>query len=128
MKLSQSVAYALQATLLLAKQTSKAPVPCSQLAKAGKMPERFLLQILRSLVTHGVLKSTRGVEGGYTLGRPTSKISMLDLFEAVEGPIKPTKAPGHGLPKAARKRLHGALQDISDGIQKQLRAVKISSM
>lgn len=92
------------------------------------MPERFLLQILRSLVTHGVLKSTRGVEGGYMLRRPTSKITLLDLFEAVEGPIKPTKAPGHGLPKISRKRLKGALQNLSEGFQKQLDAVKISSL
>ncbi|MCE9552103.1 MAG: Rrf2 family transcriptional regulator [Planctomycetes bacterium] len=128
MKLSQSVAYALQSTLLLAKLSSNGPVSCNQLATAGKMPERFLLQILRKLVTRGVLKSTRGVAGGYMLRRPTSKISLLDLYEAVEGPIKPTKAPGRGLPTASRKRLHGALQNLAEGIQKQLHAVKISSL
>lgn len=65
MKLSRSVGYALQATLQLACADGTAPVPCSRLAAEGKMPERFLLQILRNLVAHGILASTRGVDGGY---------------------------------------------------------------
>ena len=59
MKLSRTVAYAIQATLQLAQSKSENPVPCSQLAAQGHMPERFLLQILRHLVTHGILHSTR---------------------------------------------------------------------
>ena len=51
------------------------------------MPDRFLLQILRNLVAHGLLRSTRGVIGGYTLARSTDEISLLDIIEAVEGPV-----------------------------------------
>ena len=47
MKLSRTVSYALQATLQLAQSDSSGPIPCSRLAAQGKMPERFLLQILR---------------------------------------------------------------------------------
>jgi Rrf2 family protein len=65
-KLSRTASYALQAVLQLAQSDASGyPVPCSRLAAEGKMPERFLLQILRSLVTHGILGSTRGVDGGY---------------------------------------------------------------
>ena len=67
MKLSRTVGYALQATLQLARARPSQPVPCSRLATEGEMPERFLLQILRNLVAHGILGSTRGVDGGYTL-------------------------------------------------------------
>ena len=77
MKLSRTVAYALQATLQLAQAKSGSPVPCSQLAATGHMPERFLLQVLRSLVTHGILQSTRGVEGGYTLERKPEDITLF---------------------------------------------------
>ena len=59
MKLSRTVAYAVRATLQLAQLEADGPVPCSKLANEGKMPERFLLQILRNLVTHGILRSTR---------------------------------------------------------------------
>ena len=51
------------------------------------MPERFLLQILRNLVTHGILRSTRGVDGGYSLVRPADEVSVLDVIEAIEGPM-----------------------------------------
>ena len=77
MKLSRTVAYALQATLQLALSGDQEPVPCSRLAAEGKMPERFLLQILRNLVAHGILSSTRGVDGGYTLDRAPEEISLL---------------------------------------------------
>ena len=84
MKLSRTVAYAVRATLALAQAESDGPVPCSKLAAEGKMPERFLLQILRSLVTHGILRSTRGVDGGYALVRPAEEISLLEVIEAIE--------------------------------------------
>ena len=81
-KLSRTVEYAVQATLQLAQSKTGSPVPCSQLATCSAMPERFLLQILRSLVTHGILTSTRGVVGGYMLARRPEDISLLDLIEA----------------------------------------------
>ncbi len=83
MKLSRTVAYALQATMQLAVSDSDTPVPCSQIAAKGEMPERFLLQVLRSLVNHGVLRSTRGVDGGYMLIRSPDEISLLDVIEAI---------------------------------------------
>lgn len=84
MKLSRTVSYAVQAALQLAKSGSGNPVPCSQLAAEGHMPERFLLQILRNLVNHGILRSTRGVDGGYALTRPPEQVSLLELIEAIE--------------------------------------------
>ncbi|HEY5316199.1 MAG TPA: Rrf2 family transcriptional regulator, partial [Pirellulales bacterium] len=60
MKFSRTVTYAVQAALALAQASGDRPVPCSRLAASGKLPERFLLQILRTLVTHGILLSTRG--------------------------------------------------------------------
>jgi Rrf2 family protein len=87
MQLSRTVEYALHATLQLARNTSGYPVPSSKLAAVGVMPERFLLQVLRLLVTHGLLRSTRGVDGGYTLAREPREITLLDVIEAVEGPL-----------------------------------------
>src|ERR1700680_2225111 len=90
MKLSRTVAYAIHATLQLAQSKSGVPVPCSRLATEGHMPERFLLQILRHLVTHGILHSTRGVDGGYALERKPEEISLLDVIEAIDGPLSAT--------------------------------------
>ena len=87
MKLSRTVMYALQAACQLSVAGQDAPVPSKKLAETGGMPDRFLLQILRNLVSHGVLRSTRGVVGGYTLARRPEEISLLDIIEAVEGPV-----------------------------------------
>ena len=64
MRMSRAAVYAIGAMLQLAEAPAGVPIPCSRLAKAGEMPERFLLQVLRNLVNHGLLKSTRGVDGG----------------------------------------------------------------
>src|SRR5437773_1620092 len=120
MKLSRTAGYALQATLQLAQAGSSAPVPCSKLAAEGGMPERFLLQILRNLVTHGILHSTRGVEGGYALDRPPSEVSLLELIEAVDGPMHSQPPTTEGLPAESLAHLSVALEEVTSTTRKQL--------
>jgi Rrf2 family protein len=125
MRISRTVAYALHAVLQLARLNVEGPVPCSRLATEGRMPERFLLQILRSLVTHGILGSTRGVDGGYRLERSLDDITLLEVIEAVDGPIH-SKLPLHeGLPEDSRLKLECALRKLTDLARRELRAVKL---
>ena len=128
MKISRTVAYAVQATLQLAQAKSSLPVPCSQLAAEGKMPERFLLQILRQLVTHGVLHSTRGVDGGYTLDRPPERISLLEVIEAIDGPLNADLVAGEGPPLAHEERLRATLNEITSAARSHLEGVKLSDL
>jgi Rrf2 family protein len=128
MKLSRTVSYAVQATLQLAKSETGTPVPCSQLAMEGQMPERFLLQILRNLVNHGILRSTRGVDGGYTLTRPAEQVSLLDLIEAIEGPLDGNPAPMDGMPTDSQTRLRDALGQVTSNSRKQLESIKLSQL
>lgn len=128
MKLSRTVAYAVQAAVQLAQSESSMPVPCSQLASDGRMPERFLLQILRNLVTHGILRSTRGVEGGYTLTRSPDQISLLEVIEAIEGPIDSGDPLGGELPEVSQVRLREALDEVTATSKKQLSAIKLSHL
>lgn len=128
MKLSRTVSYALQATLQLAQADSQVPVPCSRLAAEGKMPERFLLQILRNLVAHGILGSTRGVEGGYTLERSPDEISLLEVIEAIEGPLISAVPVGEGLPEGSRTKLEQALAEVTALARRELEAVKLADL
>ena len=128
MKLSRTVAYAVRATLQLAKSDSATPVPCSQLAAQGNMPERFLLQILRSLVTHGILRSTRGVDGGYSLVRSPDEVSLLEVIEAIEGPLNTGEPVTEGMSEESQKRLHEALRTVTDNSRRQLEAIKLSQL
>jgi len=128
MKLSRTVAYALQATLQLACSDSGHPVPCSRIASDGQMPERFLLQILRNLVAHGILASTRGVDGGYSLERNPESISLLEVIEAIEGPVVSSAPPGKGLPSSSRAMLEQALAEVTGMARRQLEAIKIAHL
>ena len=128
MKLSRTVSYALQATLQLAEAGTEHPVPCSRLAAEGKMPERFLLQILRNLVAHGVLESTRGVDGGYTLMQLPGDVSLLDIIEAVDGPMVSSLPVADGLPTESREKLERFLSEVNDRARSQLSAIRLSSL
>lgn len=129
MKLSRTVAYAVQATLQLAQSDTGSPVPCSQLAAAGHMPERFLLQILRHLVNHGILQSTRGVDGGYSLSRKPEKISLLEIIEAIDGPLVTELPAMENLkPSTVDGRLKSVLDDVTDNCRRQLDAVKLADL
>jgi Rrf2 family protein len=128
MKLSRTVAYAVRATLQLAQLQADGPVPCSKLAAEGKMPERFLLQILRNLVTHGILRSTRGVDGGYALVRPASEISLLQVIEAIEGPYDTPPEVGAELSEGPHHKLREALDQVTTVTRNQLEAIKLSQL
>jgi len=93
------------------------------------MPERFLLQILRVLVTHGILKSTRGVEGGYSLSRSPEEISLLEVIEAIDGPLETAgEAPPAEPAGDLQQRLQTALRQVTDTARRQLEAIKLSQL
>jgi Rrf2 family protein len=117
MKISRTAGYALQATLQLAEADPNTPIPCSKLAAKGGMPERFLLQILRNLVNAGILQSTRGVEGGYSLEKTPEQISLLDLIEAVEG-----------MSEESLSQLSSALKGVTEMARQQLADITVASL
>ncbi len=129
MKISRTVAYALRATLQLAEQASERPVPCSRLAAEGNMPERFLLQILRSMVNKGILRSTRGVEGGYTLVKPPTELSLLEVIEAVDGPISGGDSLIElGFPETTQRNIQRTMDEVVEQMRVGLDSLKFSTL
>ncbi len=128
MKLSRTVEYAVKAMLQLSQTQHGAPVPCSQLAAKGDMPERFLLEILRNLVTHGILHSTRGVVGGYALERSLDQVTLLEIIEAIEGPITSGTPSAADLPERAQSALCEAMDSVTKNVRRELAAIKLSQL
>ena len=128
MKISRTVSYALQATLQLAESESDHPVPCSKLASDGKMPERFLLKIMRNLVALGVLESTRGVDGGYALRQSPLDVSLLDILEAVDGPMVSSLPVAEGLHEGCRQKLEELLSQVNDEARARLASIHLSDL
>ncbi|WP_425397646.1 RrF2 family transcriptional regulator [Aeoliella sp.] len=128
MKVSRSMAYAVQALQQLAIADSKSPIPCNLLAREGQMPERFLLQILRTLVNNGLLNSIRGVEGGYVLAKPAADISLLDVFEAFDTPIVPSIPPLPSLSDYAREQMSQSMNRLAGLVRRELSQTSIADL
>ena len=125
MRISRASAYAIGSLLQLAEAPSGVPVPCSRLAKTGEMPERFLLQVLRSLVNSELLKSTRGVDGGYSLAQPADKISLLQILESTDGPLIPELPPLECIPRTSQIHLQETLRQITADACRKLAEVSL---
>jgi len=81
--------YAIRALLMLAQEahSAGAPISVDHLAQRQTLPRKFLEAILADLRRAGIVVSQRGAGGGYTLSRPASRISLGDIFRAVDGPL-----------------------------------------
>jgi Rrf2 family protein len=128
MRLSRTIAYAVHATLELAHTPPGMPVPCSQIARSGKMPERFLLQILRKLVNRGILQSTRGVVGGYYLSRPPEEISLREIVESFENPLEPSASALEALSPVPRAKILVALTSASAAACRELDKLSVADL
>jgi Rrf2 family transcriptional regulator, cysteine metabolism repressor len=79
--------YAVRALAELARSGGTAPVPIGELAKRRNIPVQFLEQLFASLRRAGILKSQRGVKGGYTFARDPSEVTVLEVVELLDGPL-----------------------------------------
>lgn len=81
--LSRTVEYALRAMVYLAGQVGQ-PCTSDQIATATQVPGPYLAKVLQSLGRGGLLRSQRGVNGGFSLASPPTDISVLDVVNAVD--------------------------------------------
>ena len=79
--------YALRALTELARMDTSDPVPIAELARRRDIPVQFLEQLFAALRRGGVLRSQRGVKGGYTFARPATDITVLEVVELLDGPL-----------------------------------------
>lgn len=87
LRLTQAADYAIRSMIYIGSMPEGRTVLRSEVAASQEIPPSFMAKILRSLVRAGLLRSTRGVHGGFTLARPAEEINLLQVVEAIEGPI-----------------------------------------
>jgi Rrf2 family protein len=78
--------YALEGLLVLARQPQGSVMPLKHVAQAANVPANFLARILQKLKRHNLVTSHRGAVRGYSLASPAREITLLEVFEAIEGP------------------------------------------
>ncbi|NQU77760.1 RrF2 family transcriptional regulator [Candidatus Falkowbacteria bacterium] len=89
MKFSTRSSYGLRAVIDLAKNYGKGTLSLGEIAKKEKISQAYLERLAASLKMAKVIKSTRGVKGGYELTRAPSKISVAEVVASLEGSLAP---------------------------------------
>jgi len=79
--------YAIKALTELGRSGDSGPVPIGELARRRDIPVQFLEQLFATLRRAGILKSQRGVKGGYSFAREPSTITVLEIVELLDGPL-----------------------------------------
>ena len=90
LRLSKKADYALMAMKHLAMRTDAASASAREIAEQYDIPLELMAKVLQRLARRGLVISLQGTRGGYRLGRETSKISVADIIEAIEGPLRVT--------------------------------------
>jgi Rrf2 family protein len=87
MQITRQADYAMRAVLYLAKQGSERRISTSQIAVEQQIPPSFLAKIVSQLSVAGLLQTSRGARGGVSLARKPADITVLEVVEAIDGPI-----------------------------------------
>jgi Rrf2 family protein len=87
MQITRQADYALRAVRYLARLSPGEKASTSAIASRENIPPSFLAKIISQLSITGILRTSRGAHGGVYLSRPSKEISVLDIIEAIDGPI-----------------------------------------
>lgn len=125
MKMSRASLYAVTALASMASQDEPGNTVASHLtAGAQGIPDKFLIKVLGTLARAGVLHSIKGPHGGFRLARPANKITLLEIVEAMDGPIRGEVPPI--LDGKAVLRLKEVYGQIATDARKQLGKVSLA--
>jgi Rrf2 family protein len=87
MQITRQADYAVRTVLYLASLENGNRAPTSRIAEGQHIPSSFLAKIVSQLSVAGIVQTSRGARGGVSLAKPASDISLLDVVEAIDGPI-----------------------------------------
>ena len=96
MRLSSMADYAVVTMAAAARHCGHARVNAAQLAEETGLPAPTVQKLVSRLTSAGLLRSSRGIGGGFKLARPAAAITLADIVEAVEGPIARTACVDQG--------------------------------
>ena len=87
MRLSPAAEFAIRGVSVLADEYGRGPIPLETVCERRGLAREYLVKIFGSLVKAGVVRTVRGKKGGFLLAREPKDITLLEVIEAVEGPI-----------------------------------------
>lgn len=116
---------AVRALTELARRAEPAPVPILEIAESRAIPLHVLEQLFSALRRAGILRSQRGVKGGYSFLKSPREITVLAIVECIDGPLTPlgAAAPDGAVWNDARAALVGVLTavTVADMVEREAR-------
>jgi Rrf2 family protein len=111
--------YAMRALVHLASQERERPIGAKIVASECEIPEDYAYKLLRSLTKAGLTESHMGIQGGFTLAKAPKEISLLEVVEAIQGPVAVRRCllgKGEGCPRSSSCPVSGKLGGLQDVI------------
>ena len=130
MQITRQADYAIRAILYLARTDRSQLAATNLIAKAQHIPPSFLAKIVSQLSIAGLLHTSRGARGGVTLARDPKDITLLDVIEAIDGPILLNQCAGQGgaCPIEGECPLRNVWCDAQDELENRLRRANFAQM
>ena len=130
LRLSKKADYALMAVKHLAQKPGAPSTSAREIAEQYDIPLELMAKVLQRLVRAGLLVSTQGTRGGYTLSRPSTSISIADVIEAIDGPFTVTACSSDksDCEQYSKCSVRGPLWQIRERIAETLGTVTIAEM
>ena len=130
LRLSKKADYALMAMRHLALPAGPSSTNARKIAEQYDIPIELMAKVLQRLVRVGLLISTQGTRGGYTLSRPSSAISVGDVIQAIDGPFAVTACSSekHDCEQYSKCSIRTPLWQIRERIATTLGTVTIAEM
>jgi Rrf2 family protein len=114
--LSDKSRWAVVALIEVARRGDGAPVPVLEVAERRGIAPHLVEQIFSVMRRAGLLQSQRGVKGGYSLRRPPADITVLEVVEAVDGPIAPSDLGASAACDRVWSEAGSALSEVLAGV------------
>jgi Rrf2 family protein len=129
MRISRTVDYGLIAAVFIAQNCEDGHVMAKKISEAYDLPLNYLSQVMKQLVRAGILTSQRGPKGGFNLTRPAKEITMLEIIEAIDGPIiVPMNLAEQTGGKPFAKNIEKVFLNVREDMKVSLAKVKLADL
>lgn len=130
MGLTRKGEYAIRGMVYLAEQEPGKLILISEIADGVDVPQSFLAKIFQSFTRLGMVRSSRGAGGGFSLARPAELITLREVVEAVEGPICPNRClTGAGAcERSATCNVHPVWRKVQEQVKQILDSVTLAEL